>query len=638
MEPIAPSWQELRARSGPKCPKLFYSFSANEEGYSLHLTDLIGFWAAGSPVVDIVDYAKITRTSIDPSVSKSQFRMLLQKMAQSLAEGVNTLRQEEGQAEVILLQTVLQLPRPLQPLKWEFYLEPKGSEELAEHLLRPCLFGASDSKRKLESLYEIIKAKDHVISKLMDKIEGASIDLSIVFPGIVGAKSRKGQTTVRDAQKHVPGLRPFNKDDWEIYFRSDNPYAGYEAAGLSNLVAGCQKCPKHKSHQHEQWLRKLPKASSSASQVARELMDAAKGASEEDSTASDSGSDNLETQAYRKDQRVGNPPTTAVRTVSALGSSSPLLPPPLDGSPLSNCPDFSLPTGLSTQEGNPKRHPLGTIGLASKYGNQRRRDSSQIQTSSSPPPPLPRLSSTSPFTSSPPPLPDPGATDARTKSPSSIATLSSLNPVTPPKRRLGRLGSFKDASASASATPEQKRAHQDKELDQLASSNSGTPSHRLRRIGMIPSRLTVEKSLRSSFHNDGDDKGHDQSKHNSPMNDNDTPTASSSSTTSSPSPSHAPKPANPTSDSASALRTRDQAPGALSQSQPSNSAPGFASIPSTIPYLLLHSEAATADPDPEPNKAEKAAQRRQELKRKYGTSSSRSATNTNAAPRKKRKF
>lgn len=129
MESIKSGWQELKTISGPKCPKLFYNFTVDDDGYTTQFTDLIGFWTAISPTVDIIDYAKITKASIDPSDSKAQLHVLLQKLCQSLAEGENTLRQADDGTNAILLQTVLKLPRPLQPLKWEFYFEVKGTEE-----------------------------------------------------------------------------------------------------------------------------------------------------------------------------------------------------------------------------------------------------------------------------------------------------------------------------------------------------------------------------------------------------------------------------------------------------------------------------------------------------------------------------
>lgn len=637
MESVKSGWQELKTTSGPRCPKLFYNFTANDDGFTLQFTDLIGFWTAVSPVNDIVTYAQITKTSIDPSDSQPQLRVLLQKLSQSLEEGDNTLRQENEERNAILLQTVLKLPRPLQPLKWEFYLEPRGTEELAENVLRPCLLEASESKKRLESLHEVIKAKDHVISRLMDKIEGTTIDLSMIFPGITGARSRRGQTTIKDAQKHVPGLKPFSKDEWQKHFEIDSPYAGFEMVGLSKLVAGCEKCPKHKSHQHEQWLKKLPKATSSASQAAMEQMKLENASSDEDDT--DSDSDQFETQRKKVKERkkgseendaIANPkshrPLSRAKTSSPIRSSSPLLPPPAPLS-ISQTQDLkhSSPTTTTSELSDldntttATRSRLGQIGATPRTPAKTRPLPSNPPTSSSPP--GPRLPSPSPqIPSSPPPLSTSAQAELRRKSSSSIATLSSLNPATPPKRRLGRLASFKSTSASVSATPEHKRFQDvkgsDKESDSIGSTQ-GTPSRRLGRIGRTLSQLSRQQTHSSPMPERRE--AQDENENNDSIEKADDSDASTASTASSVSPVPLDLKANN---------------GASGKDIASNAMEG-----STIPKSELASSVPQLETQKEMSKEEKAAQRREQLKRKIGTSET-SAGNTvgNTGLRKKRKF
>lgn len=627
MEPVKSGWQELKTTSGPKCPKLFYNFTANEDGYTTQFTDLIGFWTAISPVTDVIDYAKITKTSIDPSDSRSQLQVLLQKLSQSLAEGSNTLRQEDGENGAILLQTVLKLPRPLQALKWEFYLEAQGTEELAEHVLRPCLLEASESKKKLDSLQETIKVKDRIISKLLDKITGSTIDLSTVFPGITSTRSRKGQTTLRDAQQHVTGLKPFNPEKWQKQFHVDSPYAGFEMAGLSKLVAGIEKCPKHKSHQHEQWLKKLPKATSSASQAAKMAMENA--SSDQDDT--DSDSDQFETQRKKIQSpqkvnthdgpaRIPSPERLSKRakTSSPIRSSSPLLPPP----PLSISQTQKLSRSSSiTMTSDPQdldaittKPRLGRLGKP-RTPLKAKPDAFQTQTSSSPPPP--RLPSPSPaLASSPPPLPPIlTATESRPISSSSVATLSSLNPPgTPPKRRLGRLGSFRtnsisaSASASASATPEHKRVRLEKESDKESDKSvslPGTPTRRLGRIGRTASQLSRQQTRSSPIPELNEDEAIED--------DEDPANESTASETSSTAP----------------VSTKPEDENNVTKDGSSIGVDGSAN-PDPAP--------APPPPEEELSKEEKAAKRREELKRKIDSSNTAAGTIGNTGLRKKRKF
>ena len=662
MEPIKSGWQELKTTSGPKCPKLFYNFTANEDGYTTQFTDLIGFWTAISPSTDVVDYAKITKTSIDPSDSKSQLQILLQKLCQSLAGEGNTLRLEDGENEALLLQTVLALPRPLQPLKWEFYLEPRGTEDLAENVLRPCLLEASESKKKIDSLHEVIKTKDHVISKLIDKIEGSTIDLSTVFPGITGARSRKGQTTIKDAQKHVPGLKPFSRTEWQKHFHIDSPYAGFETVGLSKLVAGCEKCPKHKSHQHEQWLKKLPKATSSASQAAK--LEAENASSIQDDTESDSDQFEIQRKKVKVPEKVNTrlpspeKPSRRAKTSSPIRSSSPLLPPPPlsisqthDPTRSSSQTIISDPSDLDTTITSTTKPRLGRLGLGTKPKTPLKSKPNAFETrTSSSPPPMPRLPSPSPaITSSPPPLPPlpttnsarPTDPQSRPKSSSSIATLSSLNPpATPPKRKLGRLNSFRttsnsnSASVSASATPEHKRikldndtqkekeSDGDKESEKPISSTQGTPTRRLGRIGRTASQLSRQQTRSSPVPMpmaiDEQDENENDKQKDDAANDSDASTAS-------------------TASSISPLPNKSVSIDAATAAKDGSTADSVPQPPPVEP-----------DPEPEPEltKEEKTAKRREELKRKIGTNTGPStgtrsggaATVGNTGLRKKRKF
>lgn len=622
MESIKSGWQELKTISGPKCPKLFYNFTADDNGYALQFTDLIGFWTANSPTRDINDYAKITKASIDPSDSQSQLRVLQEKLCQSLADGENNLRQDDEEASTILLQTVLKLPRPLQPLKWEFALDAQGTEELAEKILRPCLLEASESKNKLESLEGVIKAKDHVIAKLMDKIEGSTIDLSIIFPGITGARSRKGQTTLKDAQKHVPGLKPFSKDDWQKHFEVDSPYAGFEMDGLSKLVIGIEKCPKHKSHQHEQWLSKLPRATSSASQAARAQIQAS---SDEDDTESDS--DEFETQKKKKasvtkssDQVtdfIAEPRPKRAKTSSPIRSSSPILPPPPLSISQTQKPARSSSTTLPSEPSDLENpHPrtrsrLGKLGSKPKTP-VKAQSRSDLPTSS--PPPAPRIASPSPdLPSSPPALSTIAPIESRPKSSSSIATLSSLNPTTPPKRKLGRLGSYRSNSASVSITPEHKRVQDQKVSSKETSQPSSTqasPTRRLGRIGRTASQLSRQQTRSSPIPEYDQSKGlKDIDEENDKANESDASTASTASSVS-------PNPAR--------VDIKEDTTQAGDGSWIPDSG-----VASSVPQLETQ----------ELSKEEKAAQRRQELKRTIGAVDGGTVGPVgNTGLRKKRKF
>lgn len=254
-------WQELRLPSREECPKLFYSFHTSKDSFSLFLTDLISLWDCSLDKYDILAEAARQQTSIDPSESTHQFGLLLSKLRESLQDnnGQSVLARDSSHlSQNLLLRTKINLPRPLKPLNWIFRLEQKNASELAEQLLRPSLHEVSVSQDKIGSLQRIIKEKDHVISRLLDRIKTSGIDLGLDFPSFAVVSSRKGgQLSVADAKKHVPGMAEFDVKSWIKQFSNEDGYEGADRAGLRNLVKGCEKCFVHTREQHEDWISGL---------------------------------------------------------------------------------------------------------------------------------------------------------------------------------------------------------------------------------------------------------------------------------------------------------------------------------------------------------------------------------------------
>ncbi|KAJ9616450.1 hypothetical protein H2200_000168 [Cladophialophora chaetospira] len=253
-------WQELQTLSRRSCPKLFYQFSTQDQSLTLLLTDLICIWESSLDEYDIKAAASRQGTTIDPSDSPQQFQVLLSKIRKSLSDGENRItRGTERNSQTLLLRTKIALPKPLKALEWTFTLNPQPTSELAERILRPSLHEVAVSSNKITSLLGIIKEKDHVISKLLDRIGTSGVDLNLVFPSIAGFASRKGgHVSVADAKKHVAGIAEFDETSWTKGFASDDGYEGADRTGLGNLVRGCEKCFAHSKAEHDSWVKDLP--------------------------------------------------------------------------------------------------------------------------------------------------------------------------------------------------------------------------------------------------------------------------------------------------------------------------------------------------------------------------------------------
>ncbi|KIV95987.1 hypothetical protein PV10_03572 [Exophiala mesophila] len=257
---VQQGWQELQIPSRKECPKLFYLFTTSSDSFLLLLTDLISIWQCSLDKFGIIAEANRQNASIDPSDSDTQFKVLLSKLSQSLQGGQNALaRDDKRTSNDLHLITKCNLPRPLKPLKWTFRASQQDTSELAERLLRPSLHEVSVLEAKIASLLEIIREKDHIISRLLDRIGTSGVDLGLIFPSISGLASRKGgQLSASDAQKHVPGMATFDEKSWIMQFATEDGYEGFDSTGLKNLVSGCEKCFAHTREQHEGWLRTLP--------------------------------------------------------------------------------------------------------------------------------------------------------------------------------------------------------------------------------------------------------------------------------------------------------------------------------------------------------------------------------------------
>ena len=253
-------WEELNTESRRQCPKLFYHFSTTFDSFTLLFTDLIGIWETSLDETDILAAAARLHSSIDPSVSPKQLSVLLSKIQTSLAKGENFISRDRAHdSRILYLSTTLDLPRPLRPLEWQFILQPHTTSELAERILRPSLHEVAISQGKVSSLLATIKEKDHVISRLLERIGNSAIDLSLVFPGIAGFTARSGgHVSVEDAKKYVPGMTEFDEKAWTKQLSDDEGYEGADRTGLSNLVKGCEKCFAHTKAEHESWVKDLP--------------------------------------------------------------------------------------------------------------------------------------------------------------------------------------------------------------------------------------------------------------------------------------------------------------------------------------------------------------------------------------------
>src|SRR5579862_2354312 len=198
----------LDRRPGSVPPLLAKHSIDTKTGYNVYLTDLACVWSEALGRRQIIARGLEEDTSIDPSEDASQLKILLEKVRMALegAEGtfLELLPRKGGDGLVLRANAVL--PSPLKPLVWQIYLDPSPPQVLTEQLVLPLLGHQLALRGEVEALIEQVKSKDHVIGKLMDKVELSGMDLGSIFPGIVGLNTGKKGDRREKAGKLVRGL------------------------------------------------------------------------------------------------------------------------------------------------------------------------------------------------------------------------------------------------------------------------------------------------------------------------------------------------------------------------------------------------------------------------------------------------
>jgi XLF-Cernunnos, XRcc4-like factor, NHEJ component len=202
-------------------PKLLFKFITHSDGFDLYVTDIVHCWKESRDRASIAKEAAKSRSSIDPNEDPGQLDVLLSKLRDGLMGlrggrckigSLHHNKQENRSFWGFRILTRTPLPAPLQPLLWTFQLVQERHILLTRELLLPALSSELKYRMQVEELRRKIEEKDHVITRLMDKIEQSSMDLSLVFPGYsTGRKGLKAQQAV----KIVPGLSKFDGVGWQ---------------------------------------------------------------------------------------------------------------------------------------------------------------------------------------------------------------------------------------------------------------------------------------------------------------------------------------------------------------------------------------------------------------------------------------
>lgn len=252
------NWKPLHLNSATHVPSFLVKYDFEQSQYKIYLTDLTHIWTEALDRRQIVKRALNADTSIDPSESVDQLRILLRNIQKSLDGEEGTKLSMNRMEKQLNLHFVTPLPAPLNPLHWPIHLTLAKPEVLTTEFVLPCLSQQFVAKVQIDSLLQQLKDKDHVISKLTDRMQSDGTDFSKVFPGQIGSKVGAKLGVRESSGKLVKGLSNFDEEHWRKALSSLlGPSANLSDMILQIFVLGFETLEVNIGTDQADWLRQL---------------------------------------------------------------------------------------------------------------------------------------------------------------------------------------------------------------------------------------------------------------------------------------------------------------------------------------------------------------------------------------------
>ncbi|KAL0935620.1 C6 zinc finger domain-containing protein [Colletotrichum truncatum] len=220
-----PVWRPLPTSPSAGLPDLLVSTTFSTTSYEIHVTDLANIWTESMDRKAIYLRSLTESTSIDPTDSESNMRAFLSKIRSVFDDShedhekasmtLSTNFNKDAGKDGLTMNITCELAN-MKPLEWPVYLRKSPQSKLTAELILPLTNANSTKSQQIDSLLAIMKHKDTVIAKLLDKLEATGTRLENVFT-ILSAKQKP---TRQMAEEKVKGLAPFHFGEWESQFRN----------------------------------------------------------------------------------------------------------------------------------------------------------------------------------------------------------------------------------------------------------------------------------------------------------------------------------------------------------------------------------------------------------------------------------
>ncbi|KAK0735185.1 XRCC4-like factor-domain-containing protein [Lasiosphaeria miniovina] len=232
--PDHPSWRLLPA-AAHGIPSLLVSTVFTAESYNIHLTDLANVWVECMDRKPIVKRGLVEDTSIDPTDGPDQIRKMLELLRAAFdvsdpdhaSTSLSLSLAKDGDDSSLVIHITCILPKPLKPFRWPMHLKKCPQSTLATELMLPLVEVHLTRMRQIEDLVSVLREKDSIITRLIDKLEATGTGLEHVFNSLSG----KRKVTRAAAEGKIKGLAPFVEADLR-----NGPAIQSALAGLSDVT------------------------------------------------------------------------------------------------------------------------------------------------------------------------------------------------------------------------------------------------------------------------------------------------------------------------------------------------------------------------------------------------------------------
>lgn len=192
-------------------PALYVKAHFSKNDYSIFVTDLISLWSEKLAQSEICHRAAVSQCSINPQDDLDQLAILLNKIEHALQGQIELADNTAASVETLLsLRLAAALPSPLPPLRWPLYLAKQDARAFAREVTCELLNAVHTRQSKAMRLEILLRDKDHVISRFLDRMESAGTDLTTVFPGTSGFKLSRTLSQRAQLERHVKGLSQYD--------------------------------------------------------------------------------------------------------------------------------------------------------------------------------------------------------------------------------------------------------------------------------------------------------------------------------------------------------------------------------------------------------------------------------------------